>query len=404
MVGSISNVINNIGEKRLAAHLGYPDPVKKQPKSVRTKSMVKKVRDMKSAAAVEPLYRERAESFSPEFMIVVAVSYRGNLDLRKIDKKASSHFSKSTVDFLGRLEKETGIATIPPTHIPVKSPDCAPMDFCVFGVRKERLARRTVSTAVDLWKSCKEEWKKLPLSAIRRALQWKYRGQRDRNNEKQLGDETNRRVWYFDCIDISKVHNGWIEVRLEGLLPPCTSKTHSSVIILTMLESSEVELTLFQEGLRNSSRSNRYQQDLSILVVRTTTERSDQPVFGSYVTHGGGHVLEGITAYCLAKGSGGQEHCYLLAVGLLTQVHYTLTRLSKPQQSCSPLDFCQLRQGGNVVMVLTQLEGSGGYRISYQMSYCMMPGAGLRDRRFPSANHHPPLTHSVSGLHTPRPI
>ncbi|CAG0883681.1 unnamed protein product [Darwinula stevensoni] len=55
---------------------------------------------------------------------------------------------------------------------------------------------------------------------------------------------------YFDCIDICKVHNGWSEVRLQGLLPPCTSSSHSSVIILTVLESTEMELTLFQEGQR----------------------------------------------------------------------------------------------------------------------------------------------------------
>ena len=57
-------------------------------------------------------------------------------------------------------------------------------------------------------------------------------------------------IRYFDCIDICKVHNGWMEVRLDGVLPPCTSRTHSSVIILTVLESTELELTLFQEGLR----------------------------------------------------------------------------------------------------------------------------------------------------------
>ncbi|CAG0902874.1 unnamed protein product, partial [Darwinula stevensoni] len=118
-------------------------------------------------------------------------------------------------------------------------------------------------------------------------------------------------------------------------------------------------------------------------------------------------VLEGITAYCLGKGSGGllvtienrqpenwvQVMCYCTnSFGVVS----TRGEL-KTVDSVPPLH----RQ---VVMVLTQLEGSGGYRISYQMSYCMMAGAGLRDRRFSSANHHPPLTHSVSGLHTPRPI
>ncbi len=56
---------------------------------------------------------------------------------------------------------------------------------------------------------------------------------------------------YFDCIDICKVHRkSWNEVRVCGSLPPFSSKRHQTCTLLTVLEPTEVELTLFQEGQR----------------------------------------------------------------------------------------------------------------------------------------------------------
>jgi len=55
---------------------------------------------------------------------------------------------------------------------------------------------------------------------------------------------------YFDCIDICKVRKGWSEVRLGGTLPPFSSKQHQTATLLTVLEPTEVEFSLFQEGQR----------------------------------------------------------------------------------------------------------------------------------------------------------
>ncbi|PSN37268.1 Calpain-D [Blattella germanica] len=56
---------------------------------------------------------------------------------------------------------------------------------------------------------------------------------------------------YFDCIDICKVRSGWNEVRLRGTLPPLSSLDHLSCVLLTVLEPTEAEFTLFQEGQRS---------------------------------------------------------------------------------------------------------------------------------------------------------
>lgn len=52
---------------------------------------------------------------------------------------------------------------------------------------------------------------------------------------------------FFDCIDICKVRAGWEEIRLLGTLQPLCSL---SCVLLTVLEPTEAEFTLFQEGQR----------------------------------------------------------------------------------------------------------------------------------------------------------
>ncbi|CAG0891863.1 unnamed protein product [Darwinula stevensoni] len=90
---------------------------------------------------------------------------------------------------------------------------------------------------------------------------------------------------YFDRIAICKVRNDWSEVRLEGFLPSCASRQHSSVVILTVFESTEVEVSLIQEGKREASKSDKFLLDLGILVLRTSTEKSNKPIVGSHVTN-----------------------------------------------------------------------------------------------------------------------
>ena len=55
---------------------------------------------------------------------------------------------------------------------------------------------------------------------------------------------------FFDCIDICKIRIGWNEIRLTGTLPPISLSNKASCIRLTVLEPTEVDLTVFQEGKR----------------------------------------------------------------------------------------------------------------------------------------------------------
>ena len=90
--------------------------------------------------------------------------------------KAYSHTARSSPDFYHRKAVETGVNVIPFKRIPVKSPDASPMDFCGFGLLKQRLASRRTTTIEGLWKVCQEEWANIPLPVLRRSLlQWKLR-------------------------------------------------------------------------------------------------------------------------------------------------------------------------------------------------------------------------------------
>lgn len=85
---------------------------------------------------------------------------------------------------------------------------------------------------------------------------------------------------YFDCIDICKVRAGWTEVRLQGTLQPLCSL---SCVLLTVLEPTEAEFTLFQEGQRNSEKSQRSQLDLCVVLFRTRSPA--HPEVGRLVEH-----------------------------------------------------------------------------------------------------------------------
>jgi len=90
--------------------------------------------------------------------------------------KASRHTSNSTRQFLDLMTAETGIKAIPFSHIPVKSPDASPMDFCAFGLLKQALGKRHPKTLAGLWKVVNDEWNKLDLTVLRKSLlAWKFR-------------------------------------------------------------------------------------------------------------------------------------------------------------------------------------------------------------------------------------
>ncbi|KAH9644323.1 hypothetical protein HF086_000060, partial [Spodoptera exigua] len=88
---------------------------------------------------------------------------------------------------------------------------------------------------------------------------------------------------YFDCIDICKVRVGWHEVRLAGILPPMSSTRHLTCLLLTASQPTEVDFTLFQEGQRNSEKSQRSQLDLCVVVFRTKSGPNAQ--VGKLVAH-----------------------------------------------------------------------------------------------------------------------
>jgi hypothetical protein len=90
--------------------------------------------------------------------------------------KASSHTSKSTATFVTKMTAATGVNVIPFSDIPTKSPDCAPMDFCAFGLLKRGLGSRRPRTVAGLWKACQEVWSRIDMTVLRRSLlQWKLR-------------------------------------------------------------------------------------------------------------------------------------------------------------------------------------------------------------------------------------
>jgi hypothetical protein len=159
-------------------------------------------------------FKEKSESFSKGFMVFGGICYNGKLKLRKIDSnakvnsdyyqnnilsplfreelenlygndvskvvfhhdKASSHTSHSTTLFLENAKEEFGINYVPNNRIPIKSPDVAPMDYCVFGLLKYALGKRRPTTLDGLWKAVCEEWDRLDLAILRRCLlSWKIR-------------------------------------------------------------------------------------------------------------------------------------------------------------------------------------------------------------------------------------
>ncbi|XP_066254122.1 calpain-D-like [Euwallacea similis] len=283
---------------------------------------------------------------------------------------------------------------------------------------------------------------------------------------------------YFDCIDICKVRRGWNEVRLNGVLPPLASQEHLSCILLTILEPTEVDFTLFQKGQRKSEKSQRSQLDLCVVLFKArqgTTigglvEHSKRQVRGfvgcckmlepgEYVVvplafnhwHTGldeiaafpkyvlgihsskkllaehikppNYILadsiisltlargqrhegrEGMTAYYLTKGWAGlvvmvenRHENKWIHVKCDCQESYNVVSTRgtlKTVDSVPPLT----RQ---VIIVLTQLEGSGGFSIAHRLTHRLANSHTLYDWGPIGACHVPELDHQTSGLHSPR--
>ncbi|KFM73915.1 hypothetical protein X975_19894, partial [Stegodyphus mimosarum] len=97
-----------------------------------------------------------------------------HLCVRLHQDKASSHTSKSTVNFLKEIEQKTGIEAIPFIDISTKSPDVSPMNFCAFGLLKTALSKRCPKTLTGLWKAVPEKLNRIPLLTLPKVLlSWK---------------------------------------------------------------------------------------------------------------------------------------------------------------------------------------------------------------------------------------
>ncbi|KAJ3630297.1 hypothetical protein MTP99_011499 [Tenebrio molitor] len=283
---------------------------------------------------------------------------------------------------------------------------------------------------------------------------------------------------YFDCIDICKARNGWNEVRLSGVLPPLSSQKHLSCILLTILEPTEVDFTLFQEGQRKSEKSQRSQLDLCVVLFKARngstigslvehskrqvrgfvgcnkmleageyvvvplafnhwhTGLEDLTAFPRYVLaiHSSKKLLaeqltppdciladsiisltlargqrhegrEGMTAYYLTKGWAGlvvmvenRHENKWIHVKCDCQESYNVVSTRgtlKTVDSVPPLT----RQ---VIIVLTQLEGSGGFSIAHRLTHRLANSQGLYDWGPSGTCHDPELDYQTSGLHMPR--
>lgn len=93
-------------------------------------------------------------------------------------------------------------------------------------------------------------------------------------------------IKYFDCIDVCKIRSGWNEIRLEGLLPTKSTDTDNiPFVILTINETTEVDLSLFQSSRRDTLHnvdqkiSPKVQQlDLCIMIFRSVTKQNPQEI------------------------------------------------------------------------------------------------------------------------------
>ncbi|XP_006610225.1 calpain-D-like [Apis dorsata] len=287
---------------------------------------------------------------------------------------------------------------------------------------------------------------------------------------------------YFDCIDICKTRVGWSEVRLRGTLPPLSSLRHLSCVLLTVLEPTETEFTLFQEGQRNSEKSQRSQLDLCVVVFRTRSpaapevgrlvEHSKRQVRGfvgchkmlerdlyivvclafnhwhtgmedtsSYpeyvlaihsskrllveqisppafvladaiisltLTKGQRHEgREGMTAYYLTKGWAGlvvmvENRHVNKWIHVKCDCHESYNVVSTRGQLRTADSVPPLHR--QVIIVLTQLEGSGGFSIAHRLTHRLANSGNLHDWGPPDTQHCPQIDTQVEGLHSPRLI
>uniref|UniRef100_T1L551 Calpain catalytic domain-containing protein n=2 Tax=Tetranychus urticae TaxID=32264 RepID=T1L551_TETUR len=116
---------------------------------------------------------------------------------------------------------------------------------------------------------------------------------------------------------------------------------------------------------------------------------------------------EGMTAYYLTKGW----------AGLVVVVENRLTdkRIQVICNCCESVNVVSTRgtlrtvdsippRHRQVIIILTQLEGIGGFSIAHRLTHRVSHKSGLHDWGPPGTNHLPLLEPEIFGLHAPRPI
>ncbi|WAR13669.1 CAN15-like protein [Mya arenaria] len=191
---------------------------------------------------------------------------------------------------------------------------------------------------------------------------------------------------YFQCVDVCKVRPDWREVRIKGVFPQNAS--HSPKLVkVTVAETTELEIGLYQEGNRGSE--NKDLSDLCILVFKESPTEDKA-------------LKDNVTMYTVSKGLWGRM--YVVENGMSNkriQIKLDCNRSKNvipTRDTLLTLDSIPPRHR-QVVMVYTQDDRRAGCSFSEHREYNVTSNTGLDCWGKPGLNHDPDIDPSVAGLH-----
>ena len=153
---------------------------------------------------------------------------------------------------------------------------------------------------------------------------------------------------YFGNVDICKIRSGWTEVRLSGTFSSFASPDNLSCVLLTVLEATEVELTLFQHEDRTLKSCQ-----LNLCLAVYSVPEFPLSHIGHLVANSDSHVLSSVgcgtilnpghyVVVCMAFNHWGTSRTE--ADGSITDYPYVLA-----VHSAQPLLAEQISAGGSVI-------------------------------------------------------